>query len=292
MIFFNLFRAPKNKVNTDGKPFLKQVGMIVLSTTISLALTLGVLQLLDKQSKKNDRRLSALMVMGNIEDFTRGIDAILIRQQRCDSLCTWLLSIPEDELGLIPEKTLMALMSEALSGSMVVFDKAAENIFSNNIETWKNMGNFQFINNAGDCFSRMHNIEDYWNNRLNEEDRHIDEISKNPEQYPGENIPVKWLRDPGVRKQMEMKHNWNCWLRYQAEYLRYMNKKNMNVIGIPQEELIEFMEDIHKEIVIKDTMPNGDDFYTPALKPENLQTLHPYQRLLDSLKADSLKVSR
>ena len=266
--------------------------MIVLSTTISLALTLGVLQLLDKQSKKNDRRLSALMVMGNIEDFTRGIDAIVTRQQHCDSLCTWLLSIPEDELVLIPEKTLMALMSEALSGSMVVFDKAAENIFSNNIETWKNMGNFQFINNAGDCFSRMHNIEDYWNNRLNEEDRHIDEISKNPEQYPGENIPVKWLRDPGVRQQMGMKHNWNCWLRYQAEYLRYMNKKNMNVIGISQEELKEFMDDIHKEIIIKDPMPNGDDFYTPALKPENLQSLAPYQQLLDSLRADSLKVSK
>ena len=43
MIYFNLFRAPKPKMKGKGKSFLKQVGMIVLSTTISLLLTLTVL---------------------------------------------------------------------------------------------------------------------------------------------------------------------------------------------------------------------------------------------------------
>ena len=57
-----------------GKSFLKQVGMIVLSTTISLLLTLTVLQLLTWQNKKSDRRLTAMMVLSNIESFARTLD--------------------------------------------------------------------------------------------------------------------------------------------------------------------------------------------------------------------------
>jgi len=80
------------------------------------------------------------------------------------------------------------------------------------------------------------------------------------------------------------KHNWNCWLHYQAELMRYTNKQNMSVLGISEKELKEFMEEYHKEIVIKEQAPVSDDFYTPILKPENLYTLEIYQKQLDSLK--------
>ena len=110
------------------------------------------------QRRANDRKLSALMVMGTIEDFANGIEQIVEKQRRCDSICAWLLSVPVDELELLPIETLQDLVFDAVSNNFVSFDKAAENIFSNNLETWKNLGNFQFINNVGDCFTRMHNI--------------------------------------------------------------------------------------------------------------------------------------
>ena len=185
----------------------------------------------------------------------------------------------------MPKETLQELVFDALSNNFVSFDKAAENIFSNNLETWKNLGNFQFISNVGDCFTRMHNIEEYWNNRVKEEEKIIDEISGNPEQYPGKYTCTKWLRNDNVRQAMAMKHNWNCWLHYQAEHMRYTNKQNMSVIGISEQELKDFMEEYHKEIVIEEQAPVSDGFYTPTFKPEDLYTLDVYKKQLDSLKA-------
>ena len=265
--------------------FWKQIGMIIIGTTISLVLTIGASMMLELRERANYRKLSALMVMGNIEDFADGLDKIVERQQRCDSLCAWLLSVPVDELELLPSQTLSDLVADAVSNNFVSFDKAAENIFSNNIETWKNLSNFQFINSVGDCFTRMHNIEEYWNNMVKEEEKTLDDISGNPEQYPGKYVCTKWLRNDNVRQTLAMKHNWICWLHYQAEYIRYVNKQNMSVIGISEKELKDFMDEYHKEIVIEVPVPVSDDFYTPSFNPEDLHTLDAYKQQLDSIKA-------
>ena len=259
--------------------------MIIIGTTISLVFTIGTSMMLEVRERANDRRLSALMVMGNIEDFANGIEEIVEQQRRCDSLCAWLLSVPVDDLELMPKETLQELVFDAMNNSFVSFDKAAENIFSNNIETWKNLGNFQFINNVGNSFTRMHNIEEYWNNNVKEEEKKLDEISENPDQYPGKYICTKWLRNANVRQSMAMKHNWTCWLSYQAAHIRYTNKQNKSVMGITEKELKEFMEEYHKEIVIEEQAPVSDDFYTPMLKPDGLNTLEVYQKQLDSVKA-------
>ena len=265
--------------------FWKQIGMIIIGTTISLVLTIGTSVMLERKERASDRRLSALMVMGTIEDFANGIEQIVEKQRRCDSLCAWLLSEPVDELEMMPRETLENLMFDALSNNFVSFDKAAENIFSNNLETWKNLGNFQFINNVGDCFTRMHSIEDYWNDRVKEEEKTIDDISGHPDQYPGKYTCTKWLRNTNVRQAMAMKHNWLCWLHYQAEYMRFTNKQNMSVIGISEKDLREFMEEYHREIVIEEQPPVSDEFYTPMLKPDDLYTMDAYKKQLDSLKA-------
>ena len=274
---------PSIKLNKQAG-FWKQIGMIIIGTTISLVLTIGTSVMLERKERASDRRLSALMVMGTIEDFANGIEQIVEKQRRCDSLCAWLLSEPVDELEMMPRETLENLMFDALSNNFVSFDKAAENIFSNNLETWKNLGNFQFINNVGDCFTRMHSIEDYWNDRVKEEEKTIDDISGHPDQYPGKYTCTKWLRNTNVRQAMAMKHNWLCWLHYQAEYMRFTNKQNMSVIGISEKDLREFMEEYHREIVIEEQPPVSDEFYTPMLKPDDLYTMDAYKKQLDSLR--------
>lgn len=62
-------------------------------------------------------------------------------------------------------------------------------------------------------------------------------------------------------------------------------QQNMSVIGITEQELKEFMEEYHKEIVIEEQAPVIDEFYTPHLKPESLNTLGVYKKQLDSIKA-------
>ena len=268
--------------------FWKQIMMIVIGATISLVITILGGKLLENKQRAKDRRLSALMVMGNIEDFTQGISQIVSRQMRCDSLCTWLLSVPVEELELLPDTVLNSYVFDALSSSFVVFDKTAESIFSNNIETWKNMGNFQFINNVGDCFSRMHGIEEYWNGMVKENEEITDQIVQHSEQYTGTCTGAKLMRENSIRKIMWQKHNWICWLNYQIAFLQYVNKQNMSVIGISEQELQDFMKSYHQEIVIDEPLPDNNDFYTPQLLPEHLNTLDFLKNQLDSLKTISL----
>lgn len=279
----SIFRHPKIRLSGGKKGFWKQIGMIIIGTTISLVFTIWASMLLDKHQRAKDRRLSALMVMGNIDVFAGNLDVIVERLKRADSLCTWLLAAPIDELEKMPSKEITVIVSEALTNGFIVYDKTAEKIFSNNIETWKNMGNFQFISSVGDCFTSMQNIEDYWNTMVKDNDKLLDKISDNPDQYPGKYQCTKWLRDPAVRNNMRLIHNWMCWLSYQAENMRYLNRQNMSVIGISQEELNEFMKEYKKEIVMEEEEPNLDKFYTPVLHSDSLSSLQAIQAQIEEM---------
>ena len=136
-------------MNTEKGSFWKQIGMIIIGTTISLAFTLIAAQLTENHQRAKDRRLSAMMVMSNIEIFSRLMDDYSAYLAPADSVATWLLSKPIEELELMPEEELNSLIDQVTSLPFMSHDKSAENIFSNNIETWKNMGNVAFISIAG-----------------------------------------------------------------------------------------------------------------------------------------------
>ena len=259
--------------------------MIIIGTTISLVLTIVAAQLLERHQRAKDRKLSALMVMASIDKFANDQLESLAKMERADSVCTWLLSVPEDELEMLSELELGTLMNRALYGYQIIYDRAAENVFSSTLETWKNMGNFQFINNVEKCFDYMRSIANEWNRWSDEDEALENTIRGNPDIYPGKYKCSKLLRNPTMREAMELKHNKICYMRYNANYLLYMNKKNMEVIGISREELDKFIEESQREIVIEDAKPNADDFYTSYLEPDSITTVAFFKNRLDSIKA-------
>ncbi len=285
MASINIIRPPKVKVDGKGKSFWSQIGMIIIGTTISLVLTIVAAQLLERHQRAKDRKLSALMVMASIDKFANDQLESLAKMERADSVCTWLLSVPEDELEMLSELELGTLMNRALYGYQIIYDRAAENVFSSTLETWKNMGNFQFINNVEKCFDYMRSIAEEWNRWSDEEEALENTIRGNPDTYPGKYKCSKLLRNPTMREAMELKHNKICYMRYNANYLLYMNKKNMEVIGISWEELDKFIEESHREIVIDDAKPKADDFYTSYLEPDSITTVAFFRNRLDSIKA-------
>lgn len=68
----------------------------------------------------------------------------------------FVLNLPLDKVDSLDQNSLLSLMDEVMYIPIFVYDKTTEGIFSDDIETWKNMGNFQFIDNVGKCFSNMH----------------------------------------------------------------------------------------------------------------------------------------
>ena len=243
MVKLNI-KPPRVNVNTKGGRFWKQIGMIVIGTTISLAFTLIAAQLTENHQRAKDRRLSAMMVMSNIEAFARLTDDYSAYLAPADSVATWLLSKPIEELELMPEEELNSLIDQATSFPFMSHDKSAENIFSNNIETWKNMGNVAFISIAGQCFSTMNSVEEYWNKRVTDLNETVLDIKDHQDKYEGSTVPIKILRLEKVRRSLKGIHYWRAWLSHVAATIRYNNQKNMESIGIEEQKVMDYTNEL------------------------------------------------
>ena len=279
------FKPPR--INLSGKGgFWKQIGMIIIGTTISLIFTIFAARMTDDIQRKKDRKLSALMVMSNIEAFARIVDSYEKYLASTDSITTWLLSQPIEDLERLPENELNALIDRANTFPFLTYDKSAENIFSNNIETWKNMGNVEFIYSVGQCFSAMNSIEQYWNKRINEVNEAVLLIKDHPNDYEGSNVPIKVLNNNKVRRMMKGTHFMRAWFAQGAATMRYNNRKNMKTIGISEQDVMDFTS--RMELVFEDAedAPEFGDFISPPLNPDSLSSLSELDSLVGHVKSE------
>ena len=263
----------KEQKKAKRRNFSSQLWAIILGTTISLIVTIVAAQILERNHRAQDRRLSALMVMSNIESYAQILESAYDFIEHADTVSAWLLNLPLSKVDSLDQDSLLSLMDEVMYIPIFVYDKTAEGIFSDDIETWKNMGNFQFIDNVGKCFSNMHTIEEEWTAFSAEMDKVRDAVLYHPEQYPGDSWGSKYLNNPVFRQILRNFHNMRCWLQNKIEMTRYHNYVNMVTIGITEQELLEFIEMREKEIEVDRERP-GDIIYTPNINPDSITTIH------------------
>lgn len=257
--------------------------MLVLGTTVSLVLTLGTAQIIDKSQRAKDRRLTALMVMSNIEAFAQQLDSLYAKMDEADTAATWLLNHPVEDLELLPEKQLAEIITLAYVRDAITYDKSTENIFSNNIDTWKNLGNFQFIDNVGKCFSTMRFCEEYWNKAVSDFEVAFNDVSNRYGANPnGKNVYIWYINDPMLRRAFQRSHQWRNWLRCSAEELRYYNRQNMAAIDISEQEVMEFLKVRQQKINAGTEPPNDEELKVPRPDKENLTTYWKYDSIIDS----------
>ena len=280
----DIINPPEVDITPKRGGFWKQLGMLVLGTTVSLVLTFGTAQLIEKGQRAKDRRLTALMVMSNIEAFAQQLDSIYTQMDKADSASTWLLTRPEEKLALMPGDQLVAIINTAYVQDLITYDKSTENIFSNNIDTWKNLGNFHFIDNVGKCFSTMRLCEEMWNGNLDDIKTTTEEVVKRNANSPNKIEPyLALMHDPAFRRLLQRQHMWRNWLCWSAEELRYYNRQNMKAIGISEEKVMEYTDKRELRTETEGSAPNPQDFSTEPIAPENLTTLVPLDVRLDSL---------
>lgn len=266
--------------------FWKKVGMMVLGTTISLMLTISAAALLERHHRAKDRRLSAMMVLSNIESFARTLDTRSERMAPNDSLAAWLLNTPFEELELIPEDELYELISQATMAATLNHDHSAENVFSNNIETWKNMGSVHFIDQVGSCFSAINGVEEQFNEWVKGMADAKKEVNENPDDFEGSSIAMKCMHSDKLRTAMAAIHNRRCWLQYAAATLRFFNQGNMKAIGISEQEVIDYTNVREQKDEDESTPPNADNFYTAPYKLNDLTTLRHLNTRIKELKSE------
>ncbi len=261
----------------------KDLAVAILATTVSIVLTFGTSKLVERNNQKKERRLTALMVMSSIESFARSIDESAEVWDRLDSIAVWLLRMPIEDVERLGEEPLKDAVNELFQAPVIRHDQTAETIFSSNIDTWKNMKNFQFVDNVGACFSQMNWIEEKINQEAVEYAENQARIFNNFSDYPGETFIEKLLRDERSRKQLQMPNSYKAWLAYCSDNLRRMNRKNMKLIGIPEEEVLAFT-DARADVAFEEgPMPSYSDFMKPHPDKESIDANLDYARQLDSL---------
>ena len=277
------FRMPKSlRMWAKGSTW-RELLMTVLATTISIVLTFGTAGLLERCQRTQDRRMSAMMVMSNIENFSRNLDRMSTQMARRDSICTWMLSLPKDSLDLIPPAEIANLLNEVIAIDLLSHDKTAESIFGNNIETWKNMGNFQFIDNVGVCFSKMNNEEKYWNSWVEDFEKVVYDVIEHPDQHPGKHTFTKLLNNDVFRERIESFRTRQAYMEYLSHYFRYLNRKNMMLIGIKEQDVLAFTDNRDSEIKLQESEPMQADFRREQLNRDSLTTLRPFIEHIDSV---------
>jgi hypothetical protein len=260
----------------------RELLLTIVGTTISIVLTFGTAGLLDRCQRIEDRKMSAMMVMSNIEKFSRTAKEMSQKIARCDSIGAWMLSLPKDSLDLIPPEEVQNLLLEVMTlVDPLTHDKTAENIFSNSIETWKNMGNFQFIDNVGKCFSEMNANEANWNQWVNEYEATISDVVS--QMKPGEHSFTKLLNDNSFRQKLVDFHVRKAWLEYVAANIRYLNSMNSQLIGIDEDEVMAFTDERSRDILISKEKPKQADFRTDTISFDSLTTLRPVIQHFDSI---------
>ncbi len=261
----------------------KDFVVAILATTVSIVLTFGTSKLVDLNRQKKERRLTALMVMSSIESFARSIDESAAAWDRLDSVAVWLLRMPIDEVERLGEEPFQDAVNEVFQAPIIHHDQTAETIFSSNIDTWKNMGNFQFVNNVGACFSQMNWIEQKINEDAVEYAGHQARIFNNFSGYPGKTFTEKLLRDEQARKQLQLPNSFKAWLAYCSDNLRRMNRNNMKLIGIPEEEVLAFTDARSDAAIEEGPEPEYSVFVKPYPDKESIDSNLDYARKLDSL---------
>ncbi len=275
-------RMPRSARNWAYGSTWRELLLTIVGTTISIVLTFGTAGLLDRCQRIEDRKMSAMMVMSNIEKFSRTAEEMSQKIARCDSIGAWMLSLPKDSLDLIPPEEVQNLLLEVMTlVDPLTHDKTAENIFSNSIETWKNMGNFQFIDNVGKCFSEMNANEANWNQWVNEYEATISDVVS--QMKPGEHSFTKLLNDNSFRQKLVDFHVRKAWLEYVAANIRYLNSMNSQLIGINEDEVMAFTDERSRDILISKEKPKQADFRSDTISFDSLTTLRPVIQHFDSI---------
>ena len=243
-----------------------------LATVLGIVFTFGTSELLDRRERKADRRTAALMVMGSIESFARQVDQRADEMARLDTVMSWVLGIPKEQLDLVPQEQLSAAVL-GVTISPLSHDTSAESIFKSNTDTWRNLGNFQFINNVGNCFAMINQTESSWNEWVENNTqlffnafREASGKSSNPIAYV--------LKGDEIRAGLLGIHNSRGWLRYVASSCRHQNRINMALIGIPEEEVKRFSES--HNVDIDEPVPGMNDFNTPLIPLDSLVTMRSF----------------
>lgn len=268
------------KNTTHQKIDWRQFFISVLGTAIGVALTFVVSGLVERRNKAQAQRLTAIMV---IHDIDNTIDILKAWKNGEEDGAVLLLYAMEhkDQKEPIPSDTLTRVLNLLVrNNSDYHFDTSKEQIFNSDLDTWQNLGNMKFIDNVQSIFYNRQHLEE----TVNTEEWFCEPIPS--EEYlplimggwqtQEEYDESRWsflrnkLHDKRVAYYINVSYSRTSALNEYIDKFTLLNEENKFIMGITDQELEDYVNSItNKGIALNRTDLPGH--WRLASKEQNME---------------------
>ena len=235
-----------------------QFFITVIGTAIGVALTFVVSGMLEHRKKEQARRLTAIMVIHDIDNTINVLKDLKGREEQEGELLRSALK-QRDQLEEMPSDTLNKVLNIlADSQSDFSFDTSKEKIFNSDLDTWQNLGNMAFLDNAQSFYHFRQGFQDGLNQSTMWKKPIPDNEFMNfimgtgwvtPEEYTAALRP--FLKEKLYEKQVVYYINVSSsrvnYLTQVIDYGTGLNDENKFLMGITDRELDDYVNNISKK---------------------------------------------
>ena len=138
---------------------VKELLLTTLATTISIVLTFGTAAYIEHRQKEKNCLQTTMMVLSDIYVFEKQLenyDSTIVTKWK-DSIVE-LKSLSRDSLVKLSDEEVAKYWAALATPIMLPHDKTAENIFTSDVSTWREVGNFRFIKMVSFLFTYIDDL--------------------------------------------------------------------------------------------------------------------------------------
>lgn len=241
------FKMPKFGRKLTGSGMLKELVLTTLATTISIVLTFGTAAYIEHRQKEKNRLQTTMMVLSDIYVFEKQLemyDSTIVTKWK-DSIVE-LQKLSRDSLIKLSDEEVEKFWNALATPIMLPHDKTAENIFTSDISTWREVGNFHFIKLVSFLFTYIDDLVKNFNVQIERKTTNYQNFITNVntnDMTDAEALAVL-LEDKEVKHFMEdFSEGFSPYYKNSIKYLDGYLKKCMELMEVSEDDLKTFVEE-------------------------------------------------
>ena len=229
-----------------------------MGTAIGIALTFVVNGILERRNKAQAQRLTAIMVIHDIDNSIDIVKDMKEEEERNGELLRFALK-QREHLEEMPFDTLTSVLSILTdSHSDFSFDASKEKIFNSDLDTWQNLDNMAFLDNVQSFYHFRQGFQDIvnqqtmWKKPISNEE-YMQLIMGNgwvtKEEFAAVLLPFlkERLHENRVVYYINVSSQRLDYLVQVFDYWTGLNDENKFLMGITDQELEDYVNNINKK---------------------------------------------
>ena len=253
-----LIAESMEKKSTHKKIDWQDFFISVIGTAIGIAITFIVDGMLERRSKAQAQRLTAIMVIHDIDSSVEIVKEMREEEERNGELLRFILK-QKDHLEEVPYDTLTSVLDILTdSRSEFRFDTSKEKIFNSDLDTWQNLGNMAFLDNVQSFYHHRQGFQDgvnqstMWKKPISDEE-YMQFIMGTGwvtrEAYAAALLPLlkEKLYENRVTYYINISSSRIDYLTQLIDYWTGLNDENKFLMGITDQELEDYVKNINKK---------------------------------------------